>query len=190
MLHRRLLLAAALALAGAGAAAQTGPSAAALDALQDGGTVALIRHADAPGTGDPSAFRLGDCATQRNLGDRGREQAAALGRALREAGVLVTEVRSSRWCRALDTARLAFPDRPTVPDSALDSFFGDRRDEPAQTQAVRRTVAGWARRQGVLALVTHQVNVTALTGLSPAQGEVVVLRPSVTGFDVVGRWTP
>ena len=190
MLHRRHLLAAGLVFGTGAARAQSPASSPILDALADGDTVALIRHADAPGTGDPPGFRLGDCTTQRNLGDRGREGAAALGAALREAGVLVTEVRSSRWCRALDTARLAFPNRPTVPDAALDSFFDDRRDEPDRTAQVRRLVAGWARRQGVLALVTHQVNVTALAGISPVPGEIVVLRPKVTGFDVVGRWSP
>ncbi len=190
MLLRRSLLALAAAVPAAGALAQSGRSAAPLRALAEGGVVALIRHARAPGTGDPRGFRLGDCATQRNLSDEGRSQAAELGRRLREAGVPVTEARSSRWCRALDTARLAFPDIPLRPDAALDSFFGERESAARQTEQTRSLVTGWRDRQGVLALVTHQVNITALTEVFPAEGEIVVLRPTASGLDLIGRIAP
>jgi broad specificity phosphatase PhoE len=98
-------------------------------ALARGGTVALIRHARAPGTGDPAGFRLDACSTQRNLSEDGRAQAGRLGQAFRDNAVPVGRVLSSRWCRALDTARLAFGDR-TEPFPDLDSFFSDRQDEP------------------------------------------------------------
>jgi phosphohistidine phosphatase SixA len=158
------------------------------EALRAGGTVALIRHARAPGTGDPPGFRLADCSTQRNLSDEGRAQARRLGEALRGRGVTIARALSSRWCRSLDTARLAFGDA-TEPFPPLDSFFGDRQTEPEQTRAVRAAIAGW-QGPGVLALVSHQVNITALTGVFPAEGEVVVLRPKADGFDVVGRIVP
>lgn len=155
-------------------------------ALRQGGTVALFRHASAPGTGDPANFRLDDCSTQRNLSEEGRRQAQRIGDQFRTRQVPVERVLSSRWCRALDTARLAFGSmaEPSVP---LDSFFSGRNREPAQTLAVRQTIEGW-RSAGVLVLVTHQVNITALTGIFPSEGEVLVLRPRAnSGFDVVGR---
>ncbi|MEE1613595.1 histidine phosphatase family protein [Microvirga sp. CF3016] len=155
-------------------------------ALQEGGTIALFRHARAPGTGDPTNFRLEDCATQRNLSAEGRRQAQAIGEAFRTRRIPVERVLSSRWCRALDTARLAFG-ALTEPFPPLDSFFEGREQEPARTQAVRRTIQEW-RSNGVLVLVTHQVNITALTGIFPAEGEMLVLRPKQdAGFDLVGR---
>lgn len=187
MLHRRALLGGLLTVPAAVSSARGQSTDPTLRALADGGVAALIRHARAPGTGDPPGFRLGDCATQRNLDDGGRKEAAALGERLRAAGVLVVEARSSRWCRALDTARLAFPDVPTRPEAALDSFFDHRSGAAEQTEAARRLVTGWRGRQGVLALVTHQVNITALTKVYPAEGEIVVLRPEVGGFSLVGR---
>jgi broad specificity phosphatase PhoE len=159
-------------------------------ALRAGGTVALVRHARAPGTGDPPAFRLGDCATQRNLSEAGRDQASRLGARFRAEMVPVTEVRSSRWCRALDTANLAFPAVIVTPDAALDSFFGERDAGSAQTRRLRALVENWAGRQPTLVLVTHQVNITALTGMFAAEGEVVVLLPKSGGFEVAGRIAP
>lgn len=153
--------------------------------------MALIRHADAPGTGDPPGIRLGDCSTQRDLSETGRRQAAELGRKLREAGVLVTHLRSSRWCRAVHTAQLAFPDRPVTPDAALDSFIDEPGRRQQQTEKTRALILSWRGRQGTLALVTHQVNITALTDLVPAEGEVVVLRPiNAATIEAVGRFKP
>jgi phosphohistidine phosphatase SixA len=155
-------------------------------ALREGSTVALLRHARAPGTGDPANFQLEVCSTQRNLSIEGRQQAQAIGEQFRAQQIPVEQVLSSRWCRALDTARLAFGSK-TEPSPPLDSFFSGRRQEEAQTQALRRIVETW-RSKGVLVLVTHQVNITALTGVFPSEGEMLVLRPkSGTGFDLVGR---
>jgi hypothetical protein len=95
-------------------------------------------------------------------------------------------VLSSRWCRAIDTASLAFG-AMAQPSPSLDSFFSGHDHEPAQTEAVRRMIEGW-RSTGVLVLVTHQVNITALTGIFHSEGEAIILRPRAdSGFDVVGR---
>jgi len=164
-------------------------SEAAWQALRSGGTVALLRHARAPGTGDPPGFRLEDCATQRNLSEAGRGQARQLGEVFKSRQVPVERVLSSRWCRSLDTARLAFG-ALAEPYPPLDSFFASREQQEAQTQAVRQMVEGW-RSQGVLVLVTHQVNVTALTGIFPSEGEVLVLKPAPgEGFELLGRIKP
>ncbi|MFG5410168.1 histidine phosphatase family protein [Piscinibacter sakaiensis] len=142
-------------------------------------------------TGDPPQFRLGDCSTQRNLSEGGRDQARRLGAAFRARGIAVGELRSSQWCRTRDTAELAFPGRLRE-DADFNSFFGrgDSAQEQAQTQAARATLARW-RGPGVLVVVTHQVNITALTGIYPASGEGVVLQPGADGaLAVVGRVRP
>lgn len=159
------------------------------DLLRAGGQVVVIRHASTePGTGDPPGFRLGDCATQRNLSASGREEARRIGAAFRERGVPGGRVLSSRWCRCLETARLAFG--AVEPWPPLDSFFDDRSREPEQTRAVR-ALASERPASGNLILVTHQVNIRALTGIFPAQGEVAVLSPEGDGiFRVAGRLRP
>ena len=143
------------------------------DLLRAGGCVVLMRHAvTVAGVGDPPGFRLDDCSSQRNLSDAGRQQARALGEAFQRERVQLAEVRSSAWCRCVDTAQLAFG-RHTV-WAPLNSFFqvGDRA---AQTRAVLQGVAG-VKAPANWMLVTHQVNMTALTGVFPASGEVFVTR--------------
>ena len=159
------------------------------DLLKTGGQVAVIRHASTvPGFGDPPGFRLDDCTTQRNLSEAGREEARRIGAAFRDRGVPVGRVLSSRWCRCLETARLAFG--TAEPWAPLDSFFDDRSREPEQTRKVRLLI-GDRPPSGTLVLVTHQVNITALTGISPAQGEMIILTPSGAGdFRVAGRLRP
>jgi broad specificity phosphatase PhoE len=160
-------------------------------ALRGGGQVLLVRHAQTePGVGDPPGFRLDDCRTQRNLSAAGREQARALGAALRARGIPVAEVRSSEWCRCLDTARLAFADRtPVRPWAALNSFFGEASAEPERTRQLRAAAAEVPADVNVV-WVTHQVNITALTGIVPAMGEVVIVRAGQDGPRVAGRWLP
>lgn len=178
-----LLLVATALVAPRHAMAQAGADAA-WAALSRGGHVALIRHALAPGIGDPAAFVLDDCATQRNLSDAGREQARRLGERFRERGVEVGEVRSSRWCRCLETARLlGLGD--VIPTPALDSFFRDRSTAGRQTAETRELIEAW-NGEGTLVLVTHQVNITALVGGGVGSGEVIVVRPDDAGLVRVG----
>jgi phosphohistidine phosphatase SixA len=159
------------------------------DLLKAGGQVAVIRHASTvSGFGDPPGFRLDDCSTQRNLSEPGREEARRIGTAFRDRGVPVGRVLSSRWCRCLETARLAFG--TAEPWAPLDSFFDDRSREPEQTRQVRMLI-GDRSPPGNLILVTHQVNITALTGVSPAQGEMIILTPLENGtFRIAGRLRP
>lgn len=155
-------------------------------ALAPPGVHAIMRHASAPGTGDPENFRLGDCATQRNLDEAGREQARAIGRAIGEAGVAVTRVLTSQWCRAAETARL-LDVGAVIEEPALNSVFEDRTDEPAQTERLRALLAAAGADQKLI-LVTHQVNITALTGIVPASGEVVLVTAAADGgVQVAGR---
>lgn len=159
----------------------------ALQRLAEPRTHAILRHAIAPGTGDPPGFTLGNCDTQRNLDDRGRAQARAIGAAIRDAGVKVDHVLTSQWCRSAETAaRLDLG--PVREEAALNSFFADRSTEPAQTDALRRLLAGLPAEETAV-LVSHQVNITALTGIYPRSGEVVILRVAEDGsLETVGRF--
>ena len=178
----RLALVLALALLSVPGAASADEAIWAL--LKSGGQVVIMRHAatvpnvpDTPGT---------DCSTQRNLSEAGREDARRIGAAFRAHGIAVEDVRASVWCRCMDTARLAFG---TVTNwRALDSIFRDRSREAAQTREVRELIRGHSG--GTLVLVTHQVNITALTGLYPDEGEMLVLTPRGYGFVVAGRIKP
>lgn len=166
------------------------PSVAGTDAwsaLQPG-SVVLFRHALAPGGGDPPGFKLDDCRTQRNLSDEGRAQALRIGQAFMARGIVVGAVWSSQWCRTRETADIAFP-RQRLDQPAFNSFFGDRDGAPEQTRAAQALLAGW-RGPGVLVVSTHQVNITALTGISPASGEGIVVKPGPQGLSVLGRIEP
>lgn len=152
------------------------------------GAVLLMRHATAPGTGDPPGFALGDCATQRTLSAAGRAEAQAIGARLRSGGVRPGLIASSQWCRCRDTAALL--DLGPVQDwPELNSFFDGRGDGRAQTAATLARLASIKDAATVL-LVTHQVNITALTGIVPRPGEIVVTRRSGGGLAVTVRLPP
>ena len=148
----------------------------------------LLRHArTTPGIGDPAGFRLEDCSTQRNLSEAGRAQARRFGLEFDRRGIRVQEVRSSRWCRCLDTARLAFPRHEIEPLEALDSFFVDGTAGGAQTAALRDYLGALPATRLVV-LVTHMVNITALTREAPAMGEALVVRTGASGTGEVLGW--
>ena len=156
--------------------------------LAQPGHVALMRHADAPGTGDPASFRLDDCATQRNLGERGRAQARRLGDEFRQRAIPVALVLTSQWCRARETAKLMSLGPVEDEPAALNSFFGRPGEREAATTALRRRLSALPAGAPVVVMVTHQVNITALTGVFPASGEMVVLkRDAQGGVATVGR---
>ncbi|SEK93594.1 histidine phosphatase family protein [Roseovarius nanhaiticus] len=141
-------------------------------ALDRPNTVLLMRHALAPGTGDPENFVLGDCSTQRNLSDAGRAQAQRIGQALRSAGIIPTHVFTSEWCRARETAELLNLGEVS-PLPALNSHFAGRGDRAAQTRAVLARLADLPEGARPI-LVTHQVNISALTGTFARSGEIVM----------------
>jgi phosphohistidine phosphatase SixA len=177
-----LLMATAALVVSSPARAQSEP---AWDALR-AGAIALFRHAIAPGVGDPPGMRLDDCATQRNLDEAGRAQARRIGEAFRLNRIAVDRVSTSRWCRAVDTAELAFPGMPRR-EEAFDSFFDAREERERRTALARAALTRW-RGPGAWVVVTHQVNIQALTGISPASGEGVVVRGGALA--VVGRIAP
>jgi phosphohistidine phosphatase SixA len=185
--RRRLLQFAPLLLAGgwnAGARADDD----AWRTVVAGRSAILLRHArTTPGIGDPAGFRLEDCSTQRNLSEAGRAQARRFGLEFERRGIRVDEVRSSRWCRCLDTARLAFPRHEVEPLEALNSFFADGTTGGAQTAALRDYLNALPSARLVV-LVTHMVNITALTGEAPAMGDALVVRTGASGTGEVLGW--
>ena len=170
---RRRLLAALLG-AGVWGMAAANDDKAAWAALREGAVV-LFRHAHAPGVGDPPDFSLGDCRTQRNLDATGQAQARRIGERLKSEGVPVTALWSSQWCRTRDTAAL-FELGPVREVGAFNTLMGTPVDEAAQTATARKLLQGW-RGGGTLVVVTHLVNIRALTGESPGLAEGLVLAP-------------
>ena len=152
------------------------------DDLRDGRHVLMMRHADAPGFGDPEGYRLDDCATQRNLGALGKQQAKGMGQWLSEKGVDSARVFSSPWCRCIDTARLL--DKGSVQTvAALGSFF-DKMDlaqiQTRNLEGLIRSARSEAPRVPLI-LVTHQVNIQAFTGESVPSGGMVLVRVNHLG---------
>lgn len=186
---RRRLLQLVLPLLATGWASRTRADEDAWRTVAAGGCAILLRHArTTPGIGDPPGFRLEDCRTQRNLSEAGRAQARRFGAEFDRRGIRVEEVRSSRWCRCLDTARLAFPRHVVEPLEALDSFFADGGAKGEMQTVALREYLGALPTTHRVALVTHMVNITALTGESPAMGEALVVRTGRSGAGDVLGW--
>ena len=170
-------IAVALALvAGCALAAEPLP----LAELAKPGRVLMLRHANAPGTGDPPNFKPGDCSTQRNLDAAGRAQAARLGERLTKAGVTRAKIYSSQWCRCLETARL-LKLGPVSELPALNSFFGRQQQRDATLAALREFLAGLQVDGPPVVLVTHQVTVTAFTDQGTASGSGTVFELNRSG---------
>ncbi len=155
-------------------------------ALREARSHVVVRHAEAPGVGDPAGFRLGDCATQRNLSNDGRAQARRISEQFKAEGIEIDHVLTSRWCRASETARL-LDLGPVREDPALDSFFEDRSTAERQTQAVAERLKALDEDGDRAVLVTHQVNISALTGVGAASGEMVVIRLNGDDVETLGR---
>lgn len=144
-----------------------------------------MRHALAPGTGDPSDFSVEDCGTQRNLSDAGRNQSKRIGARFRENGIKHAQVVASQWCRCLETAKLLdLGQVQALP--IINSFFRHYEHRETQTQALRQWLSAKDHHEPVV-LVTHQVNIAALTDVYPISGEIVFIRLSDNGsVDVIG----
>ena len=158
-----------------------------LGRARDPGIVTLIRHTQTPGADDPAAFTPADCDTRRGLSGQGRQDARALGAALRAVGVREADVRAGQSCRCAETARLLGTGR--VQSAAfLNAFVAGGADDVASTRALRAAVLQKLDYRRPAVFVTHRANITALTGLTAAEGEVVFVRATAAGtIDVVGR---
>jgi broad specificity phosphatase PhoE len=174
MASRRTFILSALALATASGARA---DAQAWERLRKGVYVILMRHAATePGLGDPAGFRIGECSTQRNLSEAGRDHARRVGQRFEAERVLIARVYTSPWCRCRDTAMLAFG---RAEDWApLASFFDFPHHEAEYTERVRKRIGQYGRKSpgGNVVMVTHNVNIAALSRHSVATGEMVLMR--------------
>lgn len=175
-----------LGLCGTAQVAGADDAADAWKALRAGGHVALMRHADAPGgVGDPPGFRVDDCATQRNLSEKGRGDAEKIGSRLKGEGIAFEKILSSPWCRCIDTVRLM--DLGTIETEVT---FGNvvvlKDQRQTLTARARALIAQWTA-GGNLLVVSHGANIQALTGVWLASGEIVVVKGGSDRAEPVGR---
>jgi phosphohistidine phosphatase SixA len=147
--------------------------------LKSGNHIVLIRHALAPGYSDPKNFDLKDCQTQRNLNEEGRLQSKKIGDLFRSKEITHAAVFSSQWCRCRDTAKLLnLGEVSELP--VLNSFFENFERRSSQTDQLREWIKATPLKTPTI-LISHQVNIAALTGYSPSSGEIVFLRRELNG---------
>jgi phosphohistidine phosphatase SixA len=158
-----------------------------IERMKAGGHILMIRHALAPGTGDPVNLRIGDCSTQRNLDDRGRKQARAIGDWLRSNSVTLARVYSSQWCRCLETAELL--EMGSVAElPALNSFYELTQDREPNLKALRKFIAQQPSDGVLIILVTHFVTISAIANEGVSSGEGVLLKLNEDApYEIVGR---
>jgi phosphohistidine phosphatase SixA len=158
-----------------------------IEAMKGGGHILMIRHALAPGTGDPANFQIGDCSTQRNLDDRGRDQASAIGDWLRSKGIPSARVYSSQWCRCLETAKL-LQLGPVAELPALNSFYELTENREPNLKALREFIAKQPHDGKLIIMVTHLVTISSMADEAVSSGEGVLLRRNPAElYEVVGR---
>ena len=144
-----------------------------LTSLKEGGKIIFIRHALAPGNGDPENFDLNDCSTQRNLNQRGIEQSKFIGSIFNKHQIKIENVYSSEWCRCIDTAKFAFKNYQTF--SALNSFYDIRfeANEERQITQLKEFINQWNGKENII-FVTHFVVISSMLNIGTSSGEIVI----------------
>ena len=144
-----------------------------IKSLKKGGKVVFIRHAIAPGSGDPKNINLKDCTTQRNLSEEGVKQSIDIGKFFKNNKVEIDEILSSEWCRCRDTAKFAFGSYKTF--NALNSFYDEKfiKNKDKQIQELNIYIKDWESNKN-LVLVTHYVVISAMLNRGVSSGEIVV----------------
>ena len=141
--------------------------------LRDNGKIIFIRHAYAPGGGDPNGFDIANCASQRNLNSEGIAQSKRIGKFFEENDIIIDKVLSSEWCRCKETAKYAFNNYETK--NFLNSFFSSKfsKNKDQQIKDLKKYVREWPSEKN-LVLVTHYVVITETLGYAPSSGEIVI----------------
>jgi len=154
-----------------------------INQLEDGGKLIFIRHAYAPGSGDPNNFNLNDCSTQRNLSDKGRKQAQHIGEFFKKHNIKIDNVLSSEWCRCKETAHIAFDNFSTK--SFLNSFYSSNyaKNKDKQVKELNYYIKKFKSKKN-LVLVTHYVVISEILDYNPSSGEIVI---SDTNFKKIGN---
>ena len=151
--------------------------------LEDGGKLIFIRHAYAPGSGDPGNFNLNDCSTQRNLSEKGKKQAEYIGEFFKNNNIKIDKVLSSEWCRCKETAKIAFKNFST--NSFLNSFYSSKfaKNKDKQITAFNDYINKFKGNDNLI-LVTHYVLISEVLNYGPSSGEIVV---SDKNFNIIGN---
>lgn len=161
-----------------------------LSASSAKGYVLLLRHSLAPGVGDPENFKLGDCSTQRNLSQEGRDDASEIGAWIKRQNVKIYRVESSRWCRAKQTAELLDIGKVKL-NKNLDSLFRESNlENHPKTLKTKQQILNHRSKSGLLVLVGHYVNIAALVGVGVDSGEGVIVKADKNGVVKVLGTTP
>ena len=155
-----------------------------INLLKDGNKLIFIRHAYAPGNGDPINFKLNDCSTQRNLNYEGIYQSKKIGQLFSKNKIQIDKVLSSEWCRCKDTAAFAFNKFTTF--NALNSFYDPRFkiNKDKQIRDLKNYILNWNSKKN-LVLITHFVVISEVLNISASSGEIIV---SDKKFNVIGRY--
>ena len=150
--------------------------------LESGEKLIFIRHAYAPGNGDPDNFNLNDCSTQRNLSIDGRKQAQYIGEFFIRNKIEIDKVLSSEWCRCKETAKIAFKNFST--NSFLNSFYSSKYEENKvkQVRELNEYIINHNSKKNLI-LVTHYVLISEVLNYAPSSGEIVV---SDKNFNIIG----
>ena len=144
-----------------------------LENLKKGGNLIFIRHAYAPGGGDPDNFDIADCSTQRNLSNSGKEQSKKIGIFFERNQIPIDQVLSSEWCRCKETAEIAFNKFETK--NFLNSFFSEKfaKNKKKQIKELKEYIQNWNGEKN-LVLVTHYVVISEALNYAPSSGEIVI----------------
>ena len=155
-----------------------------INLLKDGNKLIFIRHAYAPGSGDPFNFDLDNCSTQRNLNQEGINQSKKIGQLFSKNKVQIDKVLSSEWCRCKDTAEFAFNEYTTF--NALNSFYASRfkKNKAKQVIDLKNYILNWNSKKN-LVLVTHFVVISEILNISASSGEIII---SDKKFNIIGRY--
>ena len=155
-----------------------------INELQKGGKLIFIRHAYAPGGGDPDNFDINECATQRNLSDAGRVQSQKIGNFFEENKIPMGIVYSSEWCRCKETASIAFKKYETK--NFLNSFFSAKfaNNKKKQINDFNEFIRNWDKDQN-LVFVTHYVFIAEILNYAPSSGEIVISDKSLKVIDTL-----
>ena len=144
-----------------------------IENLKAGGKLIFIRHAYAPGGGDPENFNIYDCSTQRNLSESGRIQSKKIGNFFKENKIKIKNVYSSEWCRCKETASLAFKSFKTK--TFLNSFFSSKfaHKKKSQIKDFQKFLNNWDKKNNLI-FITHYVVISEILDYPPSSGEIVV----------------
>ena len=153
-----------------------------MNQLLDGNKLIFLRHAYAPGSGDPNNFNLNDCSTQRNLSEEGRKQAQKIGEFFKKNKIKIEKVFSSKWCRCKETAEIAFKDYSTK--NFLNSFYSSKyaKNKTKQIAELNDYVSQFKSSKNIV-FVTHYVLISEVLNYTPSSGEIVV---SDKNFNIIG----